>query len=169
MSDENRFKRILGTPSFPFEYKYFSVKRVGEEMHEGYPVYRIFTKKDRFELGVLCYYKVWKCYVLNPAENCVFSSGCMRDILNCIERIEAHVRLKSINDRPNKEAVLDGRDNYTIIANNYDCIGFAESQEMAETEAILMHEPNAWIVRTKFVDFSQLNHNGKIQPRKRHV
>jgi len=73
------------------KYKYITIKQVDGEMFMNYPVYRIFNNKDFArtatpgQLGVLSYYKPWKCYVFSSRPECVFNNECLKDVLDFIE------------------------------------------------------------------------------------
>lgn len=40
----------------------------------------IVKDKKCWKLGDIKYYKKWKCWVFEPVENTIFSSGCLSDI-----------------------------------------------------------------------------------------
>jgi hypothetical protein len=69
------------------KYKYITIKQINEELFEKRPVYRIFNNKSNEQIGILSFYKSWKEYVFSSKEECVFNSGCLRDVLDFIDNI----------------------------------------------------------------------------------
>lgn len=69
------------------KYKFIVIECVNKEMFEKHPVYRIFTNRNRGQIGVLSFYKPWKEYVFSSKEGCVFNNGCLKDVLDFIENV----------------------------------------------------------------------------------
>ena len=68
-------------------YKYITILQDSGEMFEKKPVYRIFNNKNDAQLGIISWYKPWKCYVFSSQPECVFNNECLKDVLNFIEKI----------------------------------------------------------------------------------
>ena len=64
------------------KYKYITIKQLEEEVFNEKPVYRIYNNKSGDQLGVLSYYKPWKCYVFSTREDYVFNISCLVDIVD---------------------------------------------------------------------------------------
>jgi hypothetical protein len=69
-----------------FRSKYFTIKQVDEELHEGKPVYRLFSnlKKDE-QMGIINHSKEYRRYVFSAHDKAVFADDCLRDIIYFID------------------------------------------------------------------------------------
>lgn len=67
------------------KYKWITIRQDGNEVFEGYPVYRIFNNKSGSQLGILSYYKPWKQYVFSSQPDCVFNNSCLKDVIDFLE------------------------------------------------------------------------------------
>ena len=66
-------------------YRYINIRQDGDEVFEGHPVYRIYNNKSDGQIGLLSFYRPWKCYVFSSIPECVFNHSCLRDVLDFIE------------------------------------------------------------------------------------
>lgn len=62
------------------KYRFITIKQVNNEMFEGKPVYRIYNNKHGDQLGIISYYKQWKCYIFSSRPECVFNDSCLLDV-----------------------------------------------------------------------------------------
>jgi hypothetical protein len=67
------------------KYKFINMASNESEEFNGKPVYRVFNNKSNGILGVIFYNSSWKQFVFSAAENCIFSVGCLNDIIDFIE------------------------------------------------------------------------------------
>lgn len=62
------------------KYKFITIRCVGTETFEGYPVYRVFNNRRGGQLAVISWYKSWKQYVFSSHDECVFNLSCLQDV-----------------------------------------------------------------------------------------
>jgi len=67
------------------KYKFITIEQVDSEVFDSKPVYRIFNNRNRAQIGIISYYRLWKEYVFSAKENCVFNNTCLRDVVDFIE------------------------------------------------------------------------------------
>lgn len=67
------------------KYKFITIEQWDGELFEKRAVYRIYNNKSGDQLGLLSYYKSWKCYVFSSKEDCVFNDKCLRDVLDFMD------------------------------------------------------------------------------------
>jgi hypothetical protein len=67
------------------KYKYIIIEQRNEELFERKPVYRIFNKRSKDQIGILSYYKPWKEYVFSSQPECVFNNTCLHDVIDFLE------------------------------------------------------------------------------------
>lgn len=71
------------------KYKFITIKRINDELFERQPVYRVFNKKSKEQLGIISYYKPWKKYVFSSKEFVVFDVDCLKCVIDFIEHINS--------------------------------------------------------------------------------
>jgi hypothetical protein len=65
-------------------YKYIRIADSGD-VFDNHPVYGIYHKKSKDQIGLLSYYSSWKQYVFSSHPDCVFNNSCLRDVLDFME------------------------------------------------------------------------------------
>jgi len=55
--------------------------------HQLGDMYKITNKKGEY-IGYLDFYKPWKCWVLKPMYNCIFSADCMQEIVDYMNKLK---------------------------------------------------------------------------------
>ena len=65
-------------------------------------IYRCINNDHYTVLGEVKWYGPWRQYCFLPAEECVFNVGCMRDIIDFIEQLNACHKRGRYNKKPKK-------------------------------------------------------------------
>ena len=65
-------------------YTYIKMVPIG-----GVRAYGVNNKKKGNAIAVIVWDKQWKLWVLKPAPNTIWSSGCLQDVQDFIEQLEA--------------------------------------------------------------------------------
>lgn len=55
-------------------------------------VYEVYNLKSGGSLGTIRWYGAWRQYCFYPDTNCIFSVGCLQDIINFINKVKSERR-----------------------------------------------------------------------------
>ena len=83
---------MVSVNSFTKKYKFFTVEPGTSENDLENKIYYILNNRSKFILGSIQYYKPWRSFVFVSNEAIVWSTGCMVDVVDAIERITAFVK-----------------------------------------------------------------------------
>jgi hypothetical protein len=67
------------------KYKFITIDFIEGANFDGQPVYEILNNKSNDRLGILFYYKPWKCYTAEFKQGCIFNKECLGNIIDFIE------------------------------------------------------------------------------------
>lgn len=68
--------------------KYIKFEERKGEIHQKHPVYDIINKKHGSWLGMIFWNPQWRQYVSCEDSQCIFSSGCHRDIADFMDGLD---------------------------------------------------------------------------------
>ena len=68
------------------EYQYFTVKRRGSSKSGKTHIYDCENVSSGQVIGTIAWYGPWRCYCFYPMSGTVFSSGCLRDVKDFIDK-----------------------------------------------------------------------------------
>lgn len=79
------------------EYQYIKFEELPELATPKTKHWRCTNKKHGSVLGWVCWENGWRQYVFNPEMNCIFSTGCLKDIIHFVEQVMAEHRQKAMS------------------------------------------------------------------------
>jgi len=68
------------------QYKYIQFELVGHKPKT--LIYDIFNTNSGDTLGTVKWFANWRQYVFHPADKCIFSRGCLEDIIDFTKRLQ---------------------------------------------------------------------------------
>lgn len=78
-------------------YKYIEFKLV--EQKPKTLVYDILNSNSDDKIGTVKWYAQWRQYIFFPANNCIFSCGCLEDIIDFTKKVQDnHRHSKSVKN-----------------------------------------------------------------------
>ena len=89
-------------------YKFFTVESVD---FGSYNRHRLVARKG-FVLGTIEWYPPWRQFVRAPADTTVWSAGCLRDVLDAMEKIElerSDAALRQLIEEDMAKEAADGK------------------------------------------------------------
>lgn len=63
-------------------------------------VYDILNNKSGDKIGIVKWFANWRQYVFVPSDSCIFSCGCLKDVIDFTEKVqENHKKLRTAERR----------------------------------------------------------------------
>lgn len=84
-------------------YKYITIENIiitdKSEIFDKHYIYRIFTIKNKTQIGIIYWYKGWNQYVFSSRPDCIYNNTCLKDIIDFIENeIDKKEKKQKVNN-----------------------------------------------------------------------